>query len=176
MSRYRRILVPGATYFFTVALADRNSRVLVDEIDRLREAYGGVHRELPFTTIAICVLPDHIHALWRLPEGDADYSGRWSRIKSGFSRGLPPAERSASKELRREKGIWQRRFWEHQIRDEVDLERHVDYIHYNPVKHGLVSRVTDWPYSSFRRYVAAGWLDADWAGVALESQDLGEPE
>jgi len=173
MSRYRRILVPGATYFFTVALADRKSCLLVEEIDRLRKTYGDVHRSLPFTTIAICVLPDHIHALWRLPEGDADYSGRWSRMKSGFSRGLPSAERSASKQLRREKGIWQRRFWEHQIRDHADLERHVDYIHYNPVKHGLVNRVADWPHSSFHRYVSAGWLDADWAGSVPEGQDLG---
>lgn len=174
MSRYRRILVPGATYFFTVALADRKSCLLVEEIDRLRKAYGGVHRSLPFTTIAVAVLPDHIHAVWKLPEGDADYSLRWSRIKAEFSRGLPAVERSPSKQQRREKGIWQRRFWEHQIRDHIDLERHVDYIHYNPVKHGLGSRVSDWPHSSFHRYVSAGWLSADWAGDVREAVGFGE--
>src|SRR6202012_2556477 len=112
--------------------------------------------------IAICILPDHIHALWSLPEDDRDFSTRWNLIKGGFSRGLDAQPRWSSKFVRREKGIWLRRYWEHAIRDEADLERHVDYIHLNPVKHGYVSRVADWQHSSFHRFVERGLLDADW--------------
>ncbi|MGQ0621512.1 MAG: REP-associated tyrosine transposase [Panacagrimonas sp.] len=177
MSRYRRSQASGATFFFTVTLADRKASTLTDHIERLRTAYGAVAHARPFKTIAICVLPDHLHALWELPLDDADFSTRWSRIKSAFSRGLPAVQgRSASKLAKREKGIWQRRFWEHQIRDVVDLQRHLDYIHYNPVKHGLVSRVADWPYSSFHRYVNQAWVTADWAGVAADANPYGEPE
>jgi putative transposase len=102
--------------------------------------------------------------------GDSDFASRWMRIKARFSRGLPAsAARTASKVARREKGIWQRRYWEHVIRDDADLERHVDYIHYNPIKHGLVSRVIDWPYSSFHRHVERGVLPADWGGDAMDA-------
>jgi putative transposase len=121
-------------------------------------------------TIAICVLPDHIHAVWALPEGDADFSTRWNLIKTGFSRGRDPMPRSASKAHKREKGIWQRRYWEHTIRDDADLERHVDYIHFNPVKHGHVTRVVDWPHSSFHRYVERGQLASDWGGDIKDIQ------
>jgi putative transposase len=110
------------------------------------------------------VLPDHIHAVWALPVGDADFSTRWNLIKAGFSRGLDAMPRTASKAHKREKGIWQRRYWEHAIRDDADMERHVDYIHYNPVKHGHVTRVIDWPHSRFHRYVERGLLAADWGG------------
>ncbi len=168
MSRYRRLRIEGGAFFFTLALADRGSDLLVRHIERLRRAYVGVEKQRPFETIAICILPDHIHALWQLPQSDADYARRWSFIKSGFSRGLSAATRSTSKIVKREKGIWQRRYWEHAIRDDVDLERHVDYIHYNPVKHGLVPKVADWPFSSFHRYVTKGILPADWAGDATE--------
>jgi putative transposase len=169
MSRYRRAKVEGGAFFFTLALADRTSDLLVSHIDRVRRSYRVMSERLPFRTVAICVLPDHLHALWSLPEGDADFASRWSLFKSGFSRGLPPAKtRSASKVAKREKGIWQRRYWEHAIRDDADFERHVDYIHYNPVKHGLVTRVADWPHSSFHRYVAQGILAADWAGDGTE--------
>jgi putative transposase len=165
MSRYRRAHIEGGSFFFTVALADRSSDVLIRHIDRLRRIYASVHEQHPFQTIAICVLPDHMHALWSLPQGDADFSLRWSLIKSGFSRGFAgDMHRSASKAARRERGIWQRRYWEHAIRDDADLERHVDYIHFNPVKHGHVSQVCDWPHSSFHRYVARGILPRDWAG------------
>ena len=175
MSRYRRSLVPGGTFFFTVALADRRSTALVEHIDRPRAAYGRVQRKHPFQTLAICILPDHLHAIWRLPEGDADYPLRWSLIKSGFSRNLQPSEaRSSSKVSRREKGIWQRRYWEHQIRDDLDMERHIDYIHANPLKHGLVSSLRDWAYSSFHRYVADGLLPNDWAGQVLNECEFGE--
>jgi putative transposase len=167
MSWYRRAKFEGSLFFFTVALDDRRSTLLVDEIDRLRKSYRIARQRQPFETIAICVLPDHLHALWALPDGDADFPTRWSLIKRGFSLGLA-ASRSASKVARREKGIWQRRYWEHTIRDDVDLERHVDYIHFNPVKHGHVARVADWPHSSFHRYVRQGLLSADWGG------DMGE--
>ena len=113
------------------------------------------------------MLPDHLHTVWRLPEDDADFGVRWSLIKRAFSRGLPAAERSASKIAKREKGIWQRRFWEHQIRDEIDLQRHVDYIHFNPVKHGHAKRVVDWPHSSFHTYVERKILPWDWTGTGV---------
>jgi putative transposase len=131
----------------------------------LRDIYRLVQQKRPFETVAICILPDHLHAIWTLPSDDIDYATRWNLIKGGFSRGLATAtSRSASKIAKREKGIWQRRYWEHAIRDDADLERHVDYIHYNPVKHGLVSRVSDWPHSSFHQHVKRGLLPHDWGG------------
>jgi putative transposase len=170
MSRYRRAKIDGGLFFFTLTLADRSSNLLVRQIERLRRAYKTTQRRLPFETIAICILPDHLHAVWSLPDGDVDFSARWSLFKSDFSRGLSAAQsRSASKIKKREKGIWQRRYWEHAIRSESDLERHVDYVHYNPVKHGLVSRVVDWPHSSFHHYVERGLLPADWGGVMMDT-------
>ncbi|TVT72954.1 MAG: transposase [Denitromonas halophila] len=163
MSEYRRARTAGGVYFFTVTLANRRSDLLVAEVERFREACRAVMLAHPFKTIAICVLPDHVHALWELPDGDDRFSLRWRLIKHRFSHGLPAAPgRSASKVRHRESGIWQRRFWEHRIRDVSDLRRHVDYIHFNPVKHGLVGQVKDWPLSSFHRYVAEGRLPADW--------------
>jgi len=168
MSQYRRAKINGSSFFFTVVLADRSSNLLVDQIDRLRQAYRVVWERRPFKTIAICILPDHVHAIWALPEGDTDFSTRWGLIKSGFSRGLEARPRSESKIAKREKGVWQRRYWEHAIRDEGDLERHIDYIHFNPVKHRHVTRVVDWPHSSFHRYVERGELPADWGGDTKE--------
>ncbi|MGH6702205.1 MAG: REP-associated tyrosine transposase [Bradyrhizobium sp.] len=170
MSRYRRVRLEGGAYFFTVNLADRSSSLLVDQIECLREAYRTVQERRPFETIAVCVLPDHIHALWALPEGDADFSTRWSLIKNYFSRDQETRSRSISKIRKREKGIWQRRYWEHAICDQADMERHVDYIHINPLKHGYVRRVADWPHSSFHRYVQHGLLPADWGGDVTEMQ------
>jgi putative transposase len=132
-----------------------------------------VAKQRPFETVAICILPDHLHAIWTLPQDDSDFATRWNLIKGGFSRGLPTGSRSASKHARREKGIWQRRYWEHLIRNDTDLTRHVDYIHFNPVKHGLVTRVTDWPHSSFHRYVERGDLPADWGGDLRHLPDTG---
>ena len=176
MSRYRRAKIEGGAFFFTVTLADRSSDLLVRHIDRLRRMYMSAQQRNPFETIAICVLPDHLHAIWQLPDGDADFALRWSLIKSGFSRGLAQdASPSPSKSARRERGLWQRRYWEHAIRDDRDLERHVDYIHFNPVKHGYVSRVADWPHSTFHRYVERGILPADWGGDMREiSGNFGE--
>src|SRR5258708_5630395 len=169
MPQYRRAKIEGRVFFFTVVLADRKSNLLIDEIERLRKSYRLVKQNRPFETVAICVLPDHLHALWAMPPGDADFSTRWGLIETGFSRGLDPAfSRSASKAAKREKGIWQRRYWEHAIRDDADLERHADYIHFNPVKHGYVTRVSDWPHTSFHRYVERGLLPADWGGDGRE--------
>jgi putative transposase len=167
MSEYRRARIEGGWFFFTVTLADRSTDLLVRHVERLRNAYAAARRRDPFDTIAGCILPDHLHAIWALPQDDADFSRRWSLIKHDFSRGLPAdPDRSPSKRAKREKGIWQRRYWEHAIRNEADLVRRIDYIHFNPVKHGLVSRTCDWPYSSFHRYVAGGFLPRDWGGDA----------
>ncbi len=137
MSRYRRAKVEAGVFFFTVTLADRSSDLLVRHVDRLRTIYRLVQQRYSFETIAVCILPDHLHAVWSLTEGDSNFPLRWSLIKSGFSRELAGvARRSASKIAKRDKGIWQRRYWEHAIGDDVDLARHVDYVHLNPVKHG----------------------------------------
>ena len=175
MTNYRRSRVAGASYFFTVNLAERSQSLLVEHIASLRTAFRRVHRSHPFTTDAIVVLPDHLHAIWSLPADDGDFALRWRLIKTAFSRGLPRIEcRSASRQAKQERGIWQRRYWEHLIRDEADFSRHVDYIHINPVKHGLVTRVADWPYSSFHRHVQAGILPMDWAGDISMELDCGE--
>ena len=166
MSNYRRNFVEGGSYFFTVNLADRRSCLLVDRIDLVRHAFRYTTSRHPFTINAIVVLPDHLHAIWTLRPGDADYATRWRLIKTVFSRGLERLEeRSESRRLKRERGIWQRRYWEHTLRDEDDVGRHFDYIHFNPVKHGHVESAIDWPYSSFRRFVRRGLYSADWGGV-----------
>jgi putative transposase len=163
------VCASGGTFFFTIALEDRSSDFLVRHIDQFRAAYRKVSDKRPFETVAICVLPDHLHAIWTLPNGDADFPVRWNLIKSAFSRALPaPADRTDSKVKKRDKGIWQRRYWEHVIRDDADLERHVNYIHFNPVKHGLVPRVSDWQHSSFHRFVSNGTLPEDWGGDIRE--------
>lgn len=165
MVTYRRNRLPGGSYFFTVTLLDRSSCLLTEHIEDLREAFRSVHRERPFTIDAMVVLPDHLHCIWRLPPGDTDYSLRWREIKARFSRQVPADERrTQGRENQNERSIWQRRFWEHTLRDDRDRERHIDYIHYNPVKHGHVSRVVDWPYSSFHRFVRAGVYPLDWGG------------
>ena len=171
MPQYIRAKFKGSVFFFTVVLAERPSNLLIEEIERLRQIYRSVQASRPFETVAVCVLPDHVHSIWALPENDTDFSMRWNLIKSGFSRGLDPAlMRSASKVAKREKGIWQRRYWEHAICDDADLKRHVDYIHFNPVKHGYVTRVADWPNSSFHHYVKRGLLAADWGGDMKDVQ------
>jgi putative transposase len=162
--RYRRASVASGTYFFTVNLADRSSRLLVAHIDALRSAVRVVKQRHPFEIVAWVVLPEHMHAIWTLPEDDHDFSGRWALIKSGFSRAIARTEAvPTSRAARRERGIWQRRYWEHLIRDDLDLQRHVDYVHINPVKHGHVERAADWPYSSIHRYIRRGSLTGDWA-------------
>ena len=165
MPDYRRNRVPGGTYFFTVNLLERRECLLVEYIDALRDAVRQVRAQRPFHIDAWAVLPDHTHCVWTLPPGDVDYSARWKAIKIAFAKTLPRTERlSAVRERKGERGIWQRRFWEHTIRDERDYAAHVDYVHINPVKHGLVRRVADWPYSSFHRFVDEGIYPHDWAG------------
>lgn len=175
--RYRRANIQGGCYFFTVALASRQSALLVEQVDILRQSFRLVKQRHPFEIIAMVVMPEHLHAIWQLPPGDADFALRWSLIKSGFSRAIPKYEYiRPSRADKRERGLWQRRYWEHLIRDDNDLARHVDYIHYNPVKHGLVPRAIDWPHSSMHRYVRLGWLKDDWgAGSADAAADFGEP-
>ena len=173
---YRRVRVAGGTYFFTVNLADRSCRLLVERIHELRAAVQTVKRRHPFVIDAMVVLPEHLHTVWTLPESDADYSTRWGLIKAAFSRSIAAGEcPHRSRTARGERGIWQRRFWEHTIRDDADLCRHIDYIHYNPVKHGYVTRPVEWPFSSIHRHIRAGDLPADWGGDDVTSDGFGEP-
>ena len=171
--RYRRVRVAGGTYFFTVALADRSDDLLTRHIDILRAAFCHVRQRHPFQQLAAVVLPDHLHTIWRLPAGDDDFGTRWSLIKAAFSRQLPAGEMvTSSRKNKRERGIWQRRYWEHLLRDENDLRRHMDYIHYNPVKHQLVDKPDAWPYSTLHAHIRRGVLAPAWGCVA--DMDLGE--
>jgi putative transposase len=168
MVRYRRNRVQGGTYFFTVTLADRRSTALVDHIDMLRAAFRTTRQERPFTIDAIVILPDYLHAILTLPQGDTDFSGRWRRIKGHFSTRMIAAGAALKRRGNGDLALWQRRYWEHTIRDDGDFERHIDYIHFNPVKHQLVTRVRDWLHSSFHLYVRRGILPADWADEVNE--------
>ncbi len=175
MTDYRRNRVAGGTYFFTVNLYNRRSQLLVQEIDILRNAVRKVKAATPFHIDAWVVLPEHMHCLWTLPDGDTNFSMRWQAIKTAFSRKIPLGEhRSDSRLKQNERGIWQRRFWEHTIRDERDYAAHMDYIHFNPVKHGLVDDVALWPHSSFHRCVAMGFYPPQWGGGAVELGEAGE--
>lgn len=171
-----RTHTPGAAYFFTVHLEDRGARYLVDHVADLRSCFAHVKEHHPFDIEAMVVLPEHLHALWRLPVDDGDHSTRWMLIKQAFTRKLQearvlPPEAAPSRGRRGERSVWQKRFWQHQIRDDEDFQRHVDYIHFNPVKHGWVLRAGDWPYSSLHRFVREGRLPADWGiGAAIEGQ------
>ena len=165
MSDYRRYWVPGGTYFFTVN-ANRRSRTvnLVERFGLLRAVVAEVKARHPFKLHAWVVLPDHLHWVVSLPEGHANFSTRWRLIKANFCKALPDREtRSNHARMRGERGVWQRRYWEHNIRDEQDFRAHVDYIHFNPVKHGLVARVQDWQYSSFHAWVERGRYPSNWA-------------
>ncbi|GAA5186395.1 REP-associated tyrosine transposase [Ferrimonas gelatinilytica] len=161
--RYRRAFSPGGTFFFTLVLQDRNRTLLTERIQQLRASFARVQTAHPFFIEAIVILPDHLHCIWSLPEGDSNYSQRWNLIKGDFSRQVAQTEAiNTSRKSRRERGIWQRRFWEHQIRNPDDHQAHCDYIHFNPVKHGYVARPVDWPYSSIHREIQRGTLDTDW--------------
>lgn len=175
MPNYRRAFVPGGCWFFTVNLLERNRTLLADHIDMLRDAVAQTRQRYPFEIDAFVVLPDHLHAVLTLPPHDADFSTRWRLIKTRFAKGLSKQERlSAVRKKRGERGIWQRRFWEHLIRDEADYGRHVEYCYINPVKHRLVTRVQDWPYSSFHRDVRRGVFPEDWAGDVDAVGEFGE--
>jgi putative transposase len=175
MPNYRRVFVPGGCWFFTVNLLERRQTLLVDHIATLREAVAKTRQGRPCIIDAIVVLPDHLHAVWTLPPGDSDFSTRWRLIKNHFARALPKRERpSPTRVARNERGIWQRGFWEHLIRDEADYARHIEYCYINPLKHRLVTRVRDWPHSSFHRDVRAGIFPLDWAGDIQQSGEFGE--
>ena len=168
MPNYRRHRQPGGTYFFTANLLERQSHLLVTHIDLLRQSVKTALSRRPFHIDAWVVLPDHMHCLWTLPANDEDYSTRWKIIKTEFSKALPPTEfLSDVRHKKGERGIWQRRFWEHTIRDENDYAAHMDYVYINPLKHGLVQQVVDWPYSSFHRDVQRGIYPADWASSVI---------
>ncbi|WP_425494620.1 REP-associated tyrosine transposase [Lysobacter auxotrophicus] len=154
MVRYRRNRVCGGRYFFTVTLRDRRSDLLVRHVNALRASWRDAHARVAHDVLAAVVMPDHLHAVIRMDDGADDYPRLWQEIKKGFSRRLPRAGPSP----------WQARFWEHTIRNEADLRAHVDYVHFNPVKHGYASSVVDWPFSSFHRYVRNGALPLDWGG------------
>lgn len=171
MPDYRRYFTPGVTCFFTVNLKNRKSDLLIRRINELRSAWKRAGETQPFETLAICILPDHLHCILRLPEDDANYALLWMRIKTFFSRAVPKAEDPAVASGKRERGIWQRRYWDHIIRDGRDFENHVNYIHGNPVKHGYVDDPDDWPYSSWHRFkrefgvaYAPGWRDGQTFG------------
>ena len=175
MVRYRRNFVAGGTYFFTATLADRRSSALIDHIDALRAAMRATRHTHSFTIDGIVVLPDHLHIVMTLPDGDADYSNRWHLIKRQFTGAVAKAGVPVARHPNGELALWQRRFWEHTIRDDRDFERHVDYIHFNPVKHGRVARVRDWPHSSFHHYVRRGLLPEDWGGdFRVDAAGFGE--
>ena len=186
MPNYRRPHVTGGKVFFTLCLAERGGELLVQEVSRLRQAVTEVKAARPFAIRAWVVLPDHLHAIWELPEGDGDYSGRWAAIKARFSMDMrragfiPPLpvgrkNGGVNPALRRkgEVGLWQPRFWDHHIRDEADLAAHLHYCWANPVKHGLVKRAEDWPFSSIHRDIRLGLLDPDQLGH-IPDGDFGE--
>jgi putative transposase len=176
--RYRRSYIPGGSYFFTQVTHAR--RPLFDEphhVDTLREAFRAIRTARPFSVDAVVVLPDHLHCIGTLPPGDSDYSIRWRLIKTWFTKrasGSVRCQTDAAQARRGEQAIWQRRFWEHCLRDQADFDRHVDYIHFNPVRHGYVRQARDWRYSSFHRYVREGLLLDDWACGPEELSGVGD--
>jgi putative transposase len=182
MSTYLRSKNPGGTFFFTVVTFQRR-KLFKDSKNRelLRNIIAKVREEHPFKLDAWVLLPHHLHCLWTLPPGDADYPKRWGLIKAKFTKAICGTEGMSSKltgsRVRHREGtIWQRRFWEHQIRDDRDLQVHLNYLHFNPVKHGLVRSPWDWPHSSFRQFVSQGRYPANW-GENMELKfdlDFGE--
>lgn len=180
MSRYRRAHIQGGTYFFTLSTLRRQPVLTLPTVrTALREAIQIARARYPFEILAWVLLPDHLHCIWTLPPDDADFGIRWSLIKRHVTQAANLKTTgiavSQSRLARREGTLWQRRFWEHAIRDEEDLRRHVDYIHWNPVKHGLTQRVSDWPYSTYHRYVREGIYAADWGGFTEQAgQQFGE--
>ena len=170
MPEYIRSRVKGGVFFFTVVTYQRMPILTAPPARKiLHDAWFDVEQRLPFETIAICLLPDHLHCIWKLPQEDDNYSVRWSEIKKLFTHRFlkeigPGQKRNESHQKRREAAIWQRRFWEHTITNKEDLETHLDYIHYNPIKHGYVTKAADWEWSSFGRYAKMGIYNPGWLG------------
>jgi putative transposase len=170
--QYRRAKKKGGTYFFTVNLADRKSDLLVEYVEDLRDVVKKVKQQHPFHIDAMVVLPDHLHAIWTLPKEDADYPKRWMLIKSRLSRRIPKSEyRRKSRISKGERGVRQRRYWEHMIRNERDFEQHVNYVHYNPVKHGYVEKAVEWKHSSIQRYIKEGVISHNWGSKDIFQRD-----
>jgi putative transposase len=174
MANYRRLYTPGACYFFKL-VAYRRQPIFCDALFRsaLRQAIVQTRIKYPFAINAWVLLPDHLHTIWTLPQGEANYSQRWQQIKRKVSLTIGAEYNRAelltpSKIKHRESTIWQRRYWEHQIRNQADFNHHLDYCHYNPVKHGLCQKPKDWPYSTFNRYVNSWFYDNDWASPCIE--------
>jgi putative transposase len=175
MVLYRRNLVTGGTVFFTVVLADRQSTRLTTHVDRLKSAFRKARAERPFVIDAIVVLPEHLHAIWTLPPGDADFAHRWRRMKGDVTQSLLRIGTVLAPRNDGTYAPWQRRFWEHTIRDDADYARHVDYIHYNPVKHGYVLSPTAWRHSSIHAFIRKGIIADDWGGHDSPDISAGEP-
>ncbi|MDC9728218.1 MAG: transposase [Methyloprofundus sp.] len=169
MVNYRRVYIKGGTYFFTLTLKNRRSDYLVQYINELRESFAYVKQQASFDIVAIVILPEHLHCILTLPEGDDAYPIRWQKIKSRFTLSLKRLGVELKKNKRGEYNLWQARYWEHIIKDEEDLHRHIDYIHFNPVKHGLVESVAQWPFSSFHRYVEEGSIEHNWGESPVET-------
>ena len=151
MTAYRRLYIPGGTYFFTVAARQRGSRLLVERAELLKACIRAEQQRAPFAILAAVIMPDHLHMVWRLPAGDSDYPNRWLRIKARFSRALPRSAHAIPDggPDKGERGIWQRRYWEHCVRDEAELSVCIGYVHANPVKHGYAGQPQDWPHSTY---------------------------
>ena len=175
---YRRAFTPGGSFFFTLVTHQRRPVFISGEtVEVLRNAFRAVRASRPFEIDAIVVMPDHLHCIWTLPPSDADFSTRWRLVKTWFTKHCEPTQRpmpSPTQQARRAQAIWQQRYWEHRLRDEADVAHHVDYIHYNPVKHGLAASPMDWPYSSFQRHVQAGIYPANWGQNAVEVAGFGQ--
>jgi putative transposase len=165
--QYRRAFTPGGSFFFTLVTQGRRPVFSsAQAVETLRGAFRSVRASRPFEIAAMVVMPDHLHCIWILPPGDADFPTRWRLIKTWVTKHSGAAGRAQA--------VWQPRYWEHQIRDDADFARHLDYIHYNPVKHGLAASPMAWPYSSFRRHVQAGVYPANWGENAMEFKGVGK--
>ncbi len=171
MVNYRRSFVPGGTFFFTVTLRNRKSSLLIDKIILFKESVQTVKARHPFRIKAYVILPEHLHMIWELPTGDTNYSQRWKEIKALFSKSVHRSGFELPKTKHNEYCLWQRRFWEHTIKDSLDFENHVNYIHYNPIKHGFVDSLHDWPHSSFHHYVFRSQLSENWGSSGLKQVD-----
>jgi putative transposase len=164
---YRRVYQPGGTFFFTLVTFNRNNYFSSQSnVEILGDAFRYVIKKHPFNMIAHVILPDHLHVIWQLPEGDQDYSTRWRLIKSFVSRNWNNQKCASDiTQLIYTHRFWQNRFWEHTIRNQLDLDKHIDYIHFNPVKHKLVEDPLKWKYSSFGKFLDEGTYTDDWGKV-----------
>lgn len=176
--RYRRAFIPGGSFFFTV-VTEKQRALFNDEqnVDTLRCAFQTIKARRPFNIDAIVIMPDHLHCIWTLPPGDRDFATRWRLIKTWFTKHCDTSLRAPPNQARQnkqEQAVWQHRYWEHALRDETDFSRHVDYIHYNQVKHRYTSAPQEWPYSSFHRYVEAGVYPVDWGAGLMDFEGIGD--